>query len=92
MAVLDSTKMMRNAGEDRQVVVVFASLELDESQPDMSRRKLLLLSVWSVLRSEAQLHKVLVYQPLLYFGTCQAEAHSRKWVVGLFLQKNRSVS
>ena len=39
MAVLESTKMTRNAGEDRQVVVVFASLELDESQPDMSRRE-----------------------------------------------------
>ena len=57
----------------------------------VKKRKLLLLSVWSMLRSEAQLHKVLVYQPLLYFGTCQAEAHSRKGVVGLFLQKNRSV-
>ena len=58
----------------------------------VKKRKLLLLSVWSMLRSEAQLHKVLVHQPLLYFGTFQAEAHSRKGVVGLFLQKNRSVS
>ena len=72
--------MAQNESGQVQVVVI-ASPESDESQdmsgdqqPDMSREEKIAAAIlWSMLEeSEELLHDILVYQLLLYLGTCQA--------------------